>query len=325
MPHTPRLVVNDGTIERLAAIIDRQPRGTLQMRDELAGWLENMSRYNAGSDRAFWLEAWGGRGLTVERMGREPLAIDRLSIGVMGGIQPDRLRSLLLKTDDDGLLARFMPIWPEPVALRRPGNWTDEGLLERALERLLTLDMLPDDHGGKKPVFVPFTEGAQELMENFREKVRRWETGAEGLMLSFTGKLPGLAARLALVLAFLDWAAEGAPQPDEVGADHFRRAAELVGNYLLPMARRTYADAAVSQAERSAQRLVATIQEMGWQRFTSRQVLKLERAGLATAAELDPALALLEDADCVRPIERPAQPQGGRPPRLFTVNPALLA
>jgi hypothetical protein len=56
-----------------------------------------------------------------------------------------------------------------------------------------------------------------------------------------------------------------------------------------------------------------------------RQMMKLERAGLATAAELDPALALLEDGDCIRPIERAAQPQGGRPPRLFTVNPALLA
>jgi hypothetical protein len=36
-PHIPRLVVNDGTIERLGAILAQQPRGTLQMRDELAG------------------------------------------------------------------------------------------------------------------------------------------------------------------------------------------------------------------------------------------------------------------------------------------------
>ena len=76
-PHIPRLVVNDGTIERLGAILAAQPRGTLQMRDELAGWLEGMQRYSGGgSDRPFWLEAYGGRGFTVERMGREPLTID---------------------------------------------------------------------------------------------------------------------------------------------------------------------------------------------------------------------------------------------------------
>jgi hypothetical protein len=54
-------------------------------------------------------------------------------------------------------------------------------------------------------------------------------------------------------------------------------------------------------------------------------VLQLERAGLARAAELDPALSLLEDADCIRAVVQPAQPLGGRPSHLFTVNPALLA
>ncbi len=324
-PQAPRLIVNDCTIERLGALIDRQPRGTLQCRDELAGWLEGMTRYSAGSDRPFWLEAYGGRGFTVERMGREPLTIDRLAIGVMGGIQPDRLKSLLFKSDDDGLLARFMPIWPQPVAVNRPGQWTDEALLETVLERLLQLELIVEDDGGQKPIFVPFTSDAQALMDDFRLSLRRWEADAEGLLLSFIGKLSGLAARLSLVLACLDWAAEDDPQPHEVNADHFKRAAELVGNYVLPMARRAYADAAVPQAERSARRLVATIREMGWQRFTTRQVMKLERAGLATAAELDPALLLLEDADCIRAVVQPAQPQGGRPSRLFTVNPALLA
>jgi hypothetical protein len=324
-PHVPRLIVNDCTIERLGAIIDRQPRGTLQCRDELAGWLEGMNRYSASSDRPFWLEAYGGRGFTVERQSREPLTIDRLTIGVMGGIQPDRLKSLLFKSDDDGLLARFVPIWPEPVALMRPGPWTDEALLERALERLLMLDMLADEHGGYKPMFVPLTAPAQKLMDDFRLAVRGWEAGAEGLLLSFVGKLPGLAARLSLVLACLDWAAEDDQLPNEVDAGHFKRAAELVGNYMLPMARRAYADAAVPQAERSARRLVATIREKRWARFNTRELMKLERAGLATAAELDPALSLLEDADCIRSVEQPAKPQGGRPSRLFMVNPALLA
>jgi hypothetical protein len=144
-PHIPRLVVNDGTIERLGAILARQPRGTLQMRDELAGWLEGMQRYSGGgSDRPFWLEAYGGRGFTVERMGREPLTIDRLSICVLGGIQPDRLKRLLFKSDDDGLLARFLPISPQPAPLRRPQAWADEALMEAALGRLLTLDLVTE-------------------------------------------------------------------------------------------------------------------------------------------------------------------------------------
>lgn len=323
-PHVPRLVVSDGTIERLGAILARQPRGTLQMRDELAGWLEGMQRYaGGGTDRPFWLEAFGGRGYTVERMGREPLTIDRLTIGVLGGIQPDRLKSLLFKADDDGLLARFLPIWPDPAPLKRPQACADEALMEGALARLLTLGLVTDEEGETRPWFVPFTDEARGLMEDFRVAVRGWEAGAEGLMLSFLGKLPGLAARLALVLACLDFAAEGAEEPRAVTLRHFGRAAHLVEAYFLPMARRAYADAATPKAERAARRLVTLIREQRWPRFTSRDVLRLDRSGLGTAAELNPALALLEEGDCIRPIDPPANPHGGRPPRLFLVNPAL--
>jgi hypothetical protein len=323
-PHMPRLILNDATIERLGAIIARQPRGTLQCRDELAGWLEGMTRYSSGSDRPFWLEAYGGRGFTVERMGRDPLTIDRLTIGVMGGIQPDRLKSLLMQSDDDGLLARLMPIWPEPAPLKRPGRWGDEQLLERALERLLTLEMGLDEDGSPKPIFVPLTPDAQALMDDFRLAVRRWEGEAEGLLLSFAGKLPGMAARISLVLTCLDWAAGEGPLPHEVDAHHFKRAAEFVGNYLLPMAQRAYNDASVSQAERSARRLVALIREFRWERFTTREVMKMERAGLSTGADLDPALNVLEDTDCIRPVKQRQSQQGGRPTRMYEVNPALL-
>lgn len=323
-PFIPRLVVNDGTIEKLGYIVSQQPRGTLQMRDELAGWLEGMTRYSGGgSDRPFWLEAYGGRGFTVERMGRDPLTIDRLSIGVMGGIQPDRLKSLLFKSDDDGLLARFLPIWPEPSPVKRPMVWADEALIEGALARLLSLQMVTDEQGETRPWFLPFSDSARNLMDAFRLTVRGWEAGAEGLLLSFTGKMPGLAARLALVLAYLDWAAEGASEPHEITVEHFGRAAHLVESYILPMARRAYADASGPKPERAARRLVAVIREQGWKRFASRDVLRLELAGLRMAAELNPALSALEEGDCIRAIEAPPSPHGGRPPRLFTVNPAL--
>ncbi len=323
-PHIPRLIINDGTIERIGAILARQPRGTLQMRDELAGWLDGMQRYaGGGSDRAFWLEAFGGRDYTVERMSREPLTVQRLSICVLGGIQPDRLKTLLFNSDDDGLLARFLPIWPEPAPIQRPSVWADEDLIDRALKKLLTLEPVTNENDETKPWLLHFTDEAKLLLDAFRHSARLWEVEAEGLMLSFIGKLPGLAARLALVLGFLDWAAEGEEQPYEITDQHFGRATHLIESYLLPMARRAYAEANVPKDERSARRLVSIIQQQRWESFTSREVLKLDRAGLARSSELDPALRLLTEADCIRPIEQPQNPQGGRPKRLFSVNPAV--
>lgn len=94
--------------------------------------------------------------------------------------------------------------------------------------------------------------------------------------------------------------------------------------YALPMARRAYASASGSKADSGARRLVAVIREQGWTRFTSRDVLRLDRAGLNAKRALDPALALLDEGDCIRPVDVPASRKGGRPARVFAVNPALL-
>jgi hypothetical protein len=47
----------------------------------------------------------------------EAVRVPFLSVGIVGGIQPDRLVSLLFTRDDDGMAARFLYAWPEP---RRP-------------------------------------------------------------------------------------------------------------------------------------------------------------------------------------------------------------
>lgn len=323
-PVLPRFALTDTTVEKLGVIIAGQPRGALLARDELSGWLMGMTRYSGGgSDRPFWLEAYGGRGYSVERMGRDPVYIDRLTVGVLGGIQPDKLKSLLFKSDDDGLLARFLPVWPEAAPIKRPDAGGDEAFLLLALERLLSLQMPVGEDGSERPWFVLFDEEARALLDDFRQTARDWETGAEGLLLSFAGKLPGLAIRLSLILAYLDWAGGEAEQPREISRAHFGRAAHLVEAYVLPMAKRAYADSSTPKEERAARKLVALIREQGWRSFNTPDVFRHERAGLATKADLDPALSTLEDAHIIRLVPEPARAKGGRPTRLFSVNPAL--
>ena len=228
-PHVPRLFVNDATVERLGVILAGQPRGGLLIRDELAGWLTGMNRYNGGgSDRPFWIEAYGGRSFTVERVTRAQVRIDHLSIGIVGNIQPDRLASLLLKADDDGMLARFCPFCPLLSPLKKPENMPDAAFAERAFGRLYDLAIPLGPNGVPSPGLVPFNEDAQDMLQAFREQARRWETAADGLLLSFIGKTPGLAVRLALVFAFLDWAAsDDEIPPTEIDAYHFGRASHL--------------------------------------------------------------------------------------------------
>ena len=183
---------------------------------------------------------------------RDRVYIDRLTVSVLGGIQPDKLKTLLFKSDDDGLLARFLPVWPEAAPIKRPDMGSDEGFLLSAFERLLSLEMPKDEAGTERPWFVHFSEEARCLLDEFRQAARGWEAGAEGLLLSFAGKLPGLAVRLSLILAYLDWAGGEAESPHEISKAHFGRAAHFVETYVLPMARRAYADGSLPKAERAA-------------------------------------------------------------------------
>jgi hypothetical protein len=70
--------------------------------DELAALFLNMGRYSGGQDNEFWLEAWNGKDFVVDRMGRPPVVVKHLLIGIMGGFQPDKL-SRSFNGDADGM------------------------------------------------------------------------------------------------------------------------------------------------------------------------------------------------------------------------------
>lgn len=75
-PSEPRLVVNDAPVEKLGELLNENPRGLIQFRDELARWLASLDRDGREQDRAFWLERWNGTGpYTSERIGRGTIRI----------------------------------------------------------------------------------------------------------------------------------------------------------------------------------------------------------------------------------------------------------
>jgi Protein of unknown function (DUF3987)/Primase C terminal 2 (PriCT-2) len=321
-PIASRLIINDMTTERAAVILERQPRGALQVRDELAGWLNNMERYAAGgSDRQFWLEAYGGRSWTVERMGRDPVHVPRMALGVLGGIQPDKLTTLLMRgVDDDGLLARFMPIWPDPAPITRPRVGVNDAFAEIAFERLLSLPMMQDD-GDKRPALLPFDDAAQGILHTWRLQCRDWEGEVEGLLLSYLGKLPGVAVRLSAVLALLDWAeAPGNPRPERIGAAHLTRACHFIEAYVLPMARRAYADASVPAAEQGARRVLDLVLREHLESVNVREIQRRKLTGLREAAAIKAALGVLVEADVLREEQAPT---AGRTATRWRVNPRL--
>lgn len=149
-----RIASTDPTVAKAERLSAANPRGLILQRDELAGWIAGLDRYSGGGDRQFWLQAYGGRPWTPDRVkdGDQEIAVPHLTWGIVGGIQPDRLASLLLAGDDDGLAARFIYCWPDAATPKRPsaGRGLDEA--QEWLKRLRELPWTPP-----APKLIPFS------------------------------------------------------------------------------------------------------------------------------------------------------------------------
>ncbi|MBU2962098.1 DUF3987 domain-containing protein [Citreicella sp. C3M06] len=323
-PVRERLTITDATTEKVAELLAQTWRGLLMSRDELSGWLASMDRYSGGGDRPFWLEAYGGRSYPVDRKSSpEPIIVDHLTVAVLGGTQPDKLARLLVNTDDDGLLARFLTVFPDPVPLSRPAAQIDTAMVRVALERLRSLGAARDDAGAKSPFYIVFSEAAADALQDFRKQCRDWETEASGLLKGHIGKMPGMAVRVAGVLAHLDWAVEArAPYPDKIGVGHIARACHLVGGHLRLHAFRAYGAASPPDDIRNARRIADVIRSEDWQNFTARDIQRRGLAGLQLAKAVQAALDVLEQADWVM---RFREETGGKPRVVYVVNPRTRA
>lgn len=324
-PHRPRLRVSDATLESLMSLLSQLPKGVLMTRDELAGWIGSFNRYagGEGGDRAFWLEAWGGRSYTVDRVKNgQAITIPHLSIAVLGGIQPDKLASALLKGDDDGLTARFMYFWPDPVPLERPQDVLEGEEALKALRALHGLEMGTDEHGNAFPVTVPLSEEAAAFFHEWRIKHRNGEP--EGALLSWWGKMPGVCLRLALTFEGL-WNVADGKGVGQVCKQAVEAATVMIDDYLKPMASRAFGDAALTDKERNAAILATWILKNRPNEINSREISRgAATPKLRKAEDILSAFETLERAMWIRAKQQQAGKIAGRHKMDYKINPSLI-
>lgn len=328
-PQRRRLLSTQPSPEKAARLSHANPRGLLLDRDESGGWIAGMDRYGSGGgngEREFWLETYGGRVWMPDRVkdGDAELGVPHLTWGIIGGIQPDRLASLVLAKDDDGLAARFLYCWPEP---RRPGDHATGAIPDTWRTGLARLRRdLPWEP--PHPILVPFAPGARAVVAAWEQQTYDMGSEASGLFLGWLGRLNGVAIRLALVLQHLEWAARpaGVAPPAEVGEVATLRAVAFLEGYALPMARRVFGDAALPQAERDSRTLArwmlrrrplpAVLNVRGLRRVAG-------GPGIPDAPRLSAAMEELAALGWVRPA--PGREGGipGRPRNDWAVHPEL--
>jgi hypothetical protein len=322
----PRLYVSNATIERLAVLLQARPRGALMLCDELASLFLNMSRYSGGQDNEFWLECWNGNPYRVERMGRPAVAVDHLLVGVVGGMQPDKLAKSF-EGAADGMYARVCFAWPSEPQYRELTNEVAEIEPEvlNALARIVDIPAENDD-GVFAARHVPLSnEARKDVFEEFRRFVYTGKNNLDGREREWWAKMPAHAVRLAGTLAYLDWAMRGGDEPKQIEANFMRAAVRLVRDYFWPHSRAALRQIGLSERHANARRVLRWIKADNRRNEVSRE--NLRRDALGQSLDADQTQSLIDGlvkAGWLREITKPAGPSGGRTARRWLVNPMLF-
>jgi hypothetical protein len=314
-PPCPRLIVNDATVAKLGELLNQNSRGLLQMRDELHGFLAHIEDEQFRSERAFYLECYNGHGqYTFDRIERGSVHIENCSLGMIGGIQPSRIASLVRSAVDgsnnDGLVQRLqLAVWPDD-----PGSWR---WVDRAPElnaKLAYEETFIHLHKlGEDGLILHFADEAQGRYQEFEEQLhaKARSDNVSSVVESHLLKMPKTIASLALIFEVVNG---GTTAVGEVAIKQALR----WGEYLLGHAERLYAAADV-MAENGAKLIIARRAQLP-SPFTVRDVQRKGWAGLAEYAAVQAAIEMLITAHYCRALRIPSGPSGGRPSEEFQWN-----
>ena len=318
----PRLWVSDVTIERVAVLIQSRPAGLPLILDELAGLFSNMGRYSQGSDREFWLEAWNGNPYTIERIGREPIALDRLLVSVTGGFQPDKL-TRAFEGDNDGMYARICFAWPSEVGYRPLSDEVGEVEPEifNALSRLVRLGEADADEGFVTRS-IPLSSDAAAVFEQFRQFLHDTRSGLEDREGEWWSKGAAQVLRIAGTVAMLDWSWNGGPEPSSIERCHLDGAVVLWRDYFWPHSRAAIRQMGTTRRRSLERRVLIWLRKLGGKR-TQVSIKDLRRELFGHMLNAKESEALLDSLAASGWLKKQSMTTGGRPSHRWLVNPML--
>lgn len=326
----PRLLVDDITPETVALrLAEHGSIGAVSAEPGLFSILAG--RYSNGSPNVEnVLKGISGDRITVDRMGKEPVIVERpaLSMGIC--IQPGRLPELGAKGSmfrNSGLLARFLYVLPEP----RVGGRDDDpepvpdGVLRRWAEGVSALLAAAD---GEQAI-LELDPAALGAFQHFRRELEprlHPEHGDLAGIADFGSKLPGTVVRVAAALALL-----ADPHRATIDEESMRGAICLglayVDHTLAAFAAISAHPGRLARIDQ-AQRALAVILRVAHATFSTRDVYRKVRgqAWVNSAEDVRHALEELAEHGHIRPAPRTRKPgQSGAPSERWELHPSHLA
>ena len=287
------LYTTDTTTEALASMLSTSPKGVLLYRDELSAWARSMNLYRGGrgADVPFFLSAWSGEPHRIDRKSHRdgPIVLQHPLLGVLGGIQPDVLPDLEVKSGrEDGFLNRVLFSCCDHGQF--PG-WSEQGIdgkarteWDKLVGRLLSLE--PDCREGSshQPKALLLTKEGRAVFAKFCDDLsQRVNSGMVApSLVGVAAKMKSYCARFALVIHLLRHAvgefgegvSEGAVDEEDVG-----RAVRLC-DYFMQHAAIAYRCLQQSETDKQVAKLLDWMRRNKFMRCCARDVMRANVAGI---------------------------------------------
>jgi hypothetical protein len=269
-PAFRRFSVSDTTVEALCDRLADNPRGLLNVRDELSGLFGSFDQYKGGKggDCAHWLSMYDASPVRIDRKTgeRKAIYIPRAAVSICGGIQPDVLRRALGQEHfADGMAARFLLAMPP----RHPARWSEaeipDAVGQRVAEifaRLWGMEADLDEQDEPRPRSLGLTPEAKDTWVSYFNRHGAEQVELDGDLAAAWSKLRGCAARLALILHLAEWASGAEVNPEGIDQKSILAGIGLA-DWFGQEARRVYSVLGESEEEREERELVAWIAQKG--------------------------------------------------------------
>jgi hypothetical protein len=326
VPVMPRLLADDVTPEALASLMATQ-QGRIALISAEGGPFDMMAgRYSKLPNLDVYLKGHAGDHLRVDRKGHTPEFIDSPALTITVCFQPAVLPTLAGREGfrARGLLARFLFSVPESfVGTRKVGEPPlDPEVEEVYTETLQTLVFSLSEW--IDPAVLRFSSEANAALLDYERDLEPQlaPSGELGPLADWASKLAGAVVRISglLHLAANLKTGYGAAITEETFT-----AAARIGDYFRAHATTAHAVMGGGTALGDARVLLEWMTRTNLETFTRRDAHRANQSRFAKAADLDPALELLETHGWIRRRpEDPSPTHGGRPSSpIYDVHPEL--
>lgn len=333
-PTPKRLTTSDATIEKLGELLNENPRGLLNFRDELAGFFANLDKQGREGERAFFLEGWKGLGeFRFDRITRGSIHVENMTLSLFGTIQPTIIEPYLAsagsRKNDDGLIPRFqLLVYPDmPMAYEYIDRIPVGGDHVREIFNALFL-MKAEDVGAKRLVeeadghaYLSFDRDAQMFFKDWLTELEHQLRDPEFVdraLKSHLAKYRGLMPSLALIFHLIKWAS-GAVVTDGISLQDAKLAAAWC-SFLRKHAERLYS-MGNHTGIRAAHEILAHIEagDLG-DEFSLRYLYRKKWKNLSDPAIVKSGLEVLSAHGHIEEVQVPTE---GRQKIVYVVNERL--